>query len=60
MNVTYDKEIDAAYIYLVSSIRTGEVAKTYCCDPNEVGGQIRPVLVAGEAVAVDIRRPDIV
>jgi uncharacterized protein YuzE len=37
--VTYDESVDAAYIYL-TEIRAGEVAKTYCCDPSEVDGQI--------------------
>lgn len=30
----------AAYIYLVDQIGSGEVAKTYCCNPSEVGGMI--------------------
>ena len=40
MRVTYDKSTDAAYIYLTDNIGAGGVAKTYCCDPLEVNGQI--------------------
>lgn len=39
MKITYDKNVDAAYIYL-KDIRSGEVAKTYPCDPVEVNGEI--------------------
>jgi len=40
VRVTYDKSTDAAYIYLTDNIGAGGVAKTYCCDPLEVKGQI--------------------
>jgi uncharacterized protein YuzE len=40
MKITYDKSTDAAYIYLKDRIEGGAVAKTYCCDPLEVNGQI--------------------
>ncbi len=40
MRFTYDSSADAAYIYLVPEITPGQVAKTYACDPLEVGGQI--------------------
>ena len=40
MRVTYDKSTDVAYIYMTSDIGAGGVAKTYCCDPLEVNGQI--------------------
>lgn len=42
MNITYDKEADAAYIYLIGgdAARNGWVKKTYSCDPMEVGGMI--------------------
>jgi uncharacterized protein YuzE len=40
MKIVYDKSIDAAYLYLVDGIEAGGVAKTYCCDPLEVNGQI--------------------
>ena len=39
MKITYDKSVDAAYIYL-KMIFPGEVAKTYSCNPIEVGGEI--------------------
>ena len=39
MNITYDPEADAAYIYLVP-IEPGGVARTYSCDPAIVGGMI--------------------
>jgi uncharacterized protein YuzE len=39
MRITYDPTANAAYIYLVE-IRSGGVARTYPCDPQEVGGMI--------------------
>jgi uncharacterized protein YuzE len=39
MQITYDKEADAVYIYLIE-IGPGEVKKTYCCDSQQVGGMI--------------------
>lgn len=36
MKITYDRSVDAAYIYL-SDIRPGQVKKTYACDPTEAG-----------------------
>lgn len=40
MRVTYDRSVDAAYIYLADPIEPGGAAFTYACDPNEVGGMI--------------------
>ena len=40
MKVTYDRSVDAAYIYLADDIGEGCVKKTYACDPDEVGGVI--------------------
>ncbi|MCL6592208.1 MAG: DUF2283 domain-containing protein [Firmicutes bacterium] len=40
MRVTFDKSIDAAYIYLKEPINPGEAIKTYPCDPSEVNGEI--------------------
>ena len=40
MIVTYDPDVDAAYIQLAAEILTGGVAKTYPCDPREIGGII--------------------
>jgi uncharacterized protein YuzE len=38
MKITYDRSVNAAYIYL--AVNQGQVEKTYTCDPIEVGGQI--------------------
>ena len=40
MRITYDRSVDAAYIYFVPSIILGDVKKTYSCNPIEVNGQI--------------------
>jgi uncharacterized protein YuzE len=40
VKVTFDRKSDAAYIQLVDEIGLGGVAKTYPCDPREVGGEI--------------------
>ena len=42
MKITYDKSVDAVYIYLISNddIKPAWVQKTYPCDPSEVGGMI--------------------
>jgi uncharacterized protein YuzE len=40
VKITYDRSVDAAYIYLVPEITSGQVVKTYACNPSEVGGQI--------------------
>jgi uncharacterized protein YuzE len=40
IKVTYSQQADAAYIKLVDSIGAGGVAKTYLCDPVEIGGMI--------------------
>ncbi len=34
MRVTYDPQVDAAYIYLVDEILIGGVHDTYPCDPR--------------------------
>ena len=39
LKVTYDPDVDAAYIYL-TEIPAGGVARTYCCDSAEVDGMI--------------------
>jgi uncharacterized protein YuzE len=39
MRITYDQNVDAAYIYLAEQ-SPGCVGKTYPCDPLEVNGQI--------------------
>ncbi len=40
MRITYDRTVDAAYIYLIDDNRSGKVKKTYPCDPVEVKGMI--------------------
>jgi uncharacterized protein YuzE len=40
MKITYDKEVDAVYIYFSTRIKTGAVDFTYPCDPTEVRGEI--------------------
>ena len=40
MKFTYDPDVDAAYLQFADEILRGGVAKTYCCDPGEVGGMI--------------------
>ncbi|GAA3524163.1 hypothetical protein GCM10022234_20880 [Aeromicrobium panaciterrae] len=40
LKITFDPDVNAAYIYLVDEIGFGEAAKTYSCDPLEVGGMI--------------------
>ena len=42
MKITYDKEVDAAYIYLIpeNDIVEGMVKKTYTCDTLETGVMI--------------------
>jgi uncharacterized protein YuzE len=55
MKIKYDKSADAAYLYLKDSIGVGEVAKTYCCDPVEVQGQINIDFDAdGRLVGIEI------
>jgi uncharacterized protein YuzE len=40
MKMSYDRSVDAAYIQVAAQIEAGGVAKTYPCDPLEVGGEI--------------------
>ncbi|MDQ1353920.1 MAG: hypothetical protein QG657_4229 [Acidobacteriota bacterium] len=40
MRVTYDKQANAAYVYLASQILPGSIIDTYTCNPVEVGGEI--------------------
>lgn len=40
MKVTYDPTVDAAYISLKSDNDSSDHGFTYCCDPNEVDGQV--------------------
>ena len=38
--VEYDRDADAAYVYLVEEIPSGAVARTVTVDPREVSGSI--------------------
>ncbi|HEY8912601.1 DUF2283 domain-containing protein [Lacisediminihabitans sp.] len=40
MRVTYDADVDAAYIYLVGEIPARGVARTIPVDPSEINGMI--------------------
>jgi uncharacterized protein YuzE len=42
MKITYDKEADAAYIYLIEDkdVKPQWVKHTYSCDPDSVKGMI--------------------
>ena len=39
MKISYDKQVDAAYLYLAEST-PGAAATTYTCDGKAVGGEI--------------------
>jgi len=39
LKVTYDAAVDAAYIYF-ADISPGGVARTYCCNTNDIGGMV--------------------
>lgn len=55
MNLRYDADADAAYIQLAHEIGAGGVAKTYPCDPLEVGGMINLDFdAAGRLVGVEV------
>jgi uncharacterized protein YuzE len=47
MKITYDPQVNAAYIQLIDSIGAGGVDFTYGCDPTEVGGMIHLDFDAG-------------
>lgn len=40
MRVTYDPDVDAAYVQLADEIGVGGVAFTYPCDVAAVGGMV--------------------
>jgi uncharacterized protein YuzE len=40
MRVTYDAEVDAAYIYLVDAPLPGSAVTTLSLDPREVNGEV--------------------
>jgi uncharacterized protein YuzE len=54
IQVSYDKLVDAAYIWL-RQIGKGEVKKVYPCPPDEVGGMINLDFDAeGRLVGVEV------
>ena len=54
MNLEYDVNVDAAYLYL-TPVREGAVKKTYPCDPREVRGQINLDFdEAGRLVGIEV------
>lgn len=53
MRVTVNHEADAAYFYLVDE--PGEVASTYLCDADEVGGMINlDFNSAGQLIGIEV------
>lgn len=55
MRIEYDPSADAAYIQLVEAIGAGGVAKTYPCDPREVGGMINIDFdAAGRMIGIEV------
>lgn len=55
MRLTYDPEADAAYIYLADEIAPGGVARTYTCDPSEVGGMVNLDFdAAGRLIGIEV------
>lgn len=40
MRLEYDREVDAAYLYVRDAIASGEVAHTVPLDPSEIDGEI--------------------
>jgi uncharacterized protein YuzE len=54
LKVEYDKNVDAAYINLTPA-ESGIAAKTYVCDPDEVGGQIQLDFDdAGQLIGIEV------
>ncbi len=70
MRVTYDADVDAAYIYLAAEIPAGGVARTVPVDPREIDGMINldfdaegrlvgiEVLDASRFLSPQLLRPD--
>lgn len=55
MRITYDRSVDAAYIYLVPEIGRGQVKKTYTCDPTAIGGLINLDFdVSGRLLGIEV------
>lgn len=55
LQVTFDLDGDAAYVYLVDGIRSGEMARTVPVDIVEIGGMINLVFGAnGRLLRIEI------
>jgi uncharacterized protein YuzE len=55
MKITYDRSVNAAYIYFAPAIDQGRIEKTYTCNPVEVGGQINLDFdVAGRLLGIEV------
>ncbi len=54
IEATYDRQVDAAYVYL-KKVGPGGVAKTYTCDIEQVGGMINLDFdQSGQLVGIEI------
>jgi uncharacterized protein YuzE len=59
MRVTYDKQANAAYIYIASEILPGSIKCTYTCNTTEVGGEINLDFdCQGKLVGIEILNAD--
>ena len=55
MRVTFDAEVDAAYVYFTAPQEVPDVARTYSCDPVDVDGVINLDFdVEGRLVGVEV------
>ena len=55
MRVTYDAEVDAAYIYLESAPQPGSAVTTLSLDPREVNGEVNIDLdVEGRIIGIEV------
>jgi uncharacterized protein YuzE len=55
MRVTYDAEVDAAYIYLVDTPPPGSAVTTLSLDPAEVNGEVNIDLdSAGRIIGIEV------
>ncbi len=53
--ISCDREADAAYIQLAAEIPPGGVARTYACDPAELGGTVNlDVDPEGRLVGIEV------
>lgn len=55
MRITYDRSVNAAYIYFGFPVDRGQIERTYTCDPTEVGGQINLDFdVSGRLLGIEV------